>query len=122
MQTLTPTKTVNQNDNLEQHFYPPEQYLELEEKSELKHEYKNGEIITMTGGTTDHNEIAGNLCTYLKLALKNKKYRVFIADVRLWIPTFNLYTYPDLGSTKFIMLMYNWLQNIPSFDYEITFS
>jgi hypothetical protein len=26
------------------------------------------------------------------------------------------------GSTKFIMLMYNWLQNIPSFDYEITFS
>ncbi len=96
MQTLTPTKTLNQNDNLEQNFYTPEQYLELEEKSELKHEYRNGEIVTMSGGTTDHNEIASNLCTYLKLALKGKKYRVFIADVRLWIPNFNLYTYPDL--------------------------
>lgn len=50
----------------------------------------------MTSGTTNHNEISGNFCAYLKLALKGKNYRVFIGDVRLWIPVHNLYTYPDL--------------------------
>ncbi|MEY3401894.1 MAG: hypothetical protein RLZZ86_1509, partial [Cyanobacteriota bacterium] len=41
-------------------YYTPEEYIELEEKSEFKNEYIQGEIIPMTGGTTNHNEIAGN--------------------------------------------------------------
>lgn len=32
--------------------YTPEEYLELEEKAEYKNEYRDGEIIPMTGGTT----------------------------------------------------------------------
>jgi Uma2 family endonuclease len=39
-------------------YYTPEEYLELEEKAEYKHEYRNGKIIPMTGGTTNHNKIA----------------------------------------------------------------
>ncbi|MGI0482934.1 Uma2 family endonuclease [Geminocystis sp. CENA526] len=76
--------------------YTPEEYLALEEKAEYKHEYRNGEIIAMAGGTINHNEIVTNLCTYLKIALKGQKYRVFISDVRLWIPRNNQYTYPDV--------------------------
>lgn len=76
--------------------YSREEYLEMEEKSLEKHEYRNGEIVLMTGGTTNHNEIASNLCTYLKLALKGQNYRVFISDVRLWIPQYRQYTYPDV--------------------------
>lgn len=76
--------------------YTPEEYLALEEKAEYKHEYRNGEIIAMAGGTINHNEIVTNLCTYLKIALKGQKYRVFIGDVRLWIPRNNQYTYPDV--------------------------
>ncbi|NEO56018.1 MAG: Uma2 family endonuclease [Okeania sp. SIO3B5] len=76
--------------------YTPEEYLFLEENAEDKHEYLDGEIISMTGGTTNHNEITGNLYAYLKFALKGKNYRIFIGDVRLWIPDYNLYTYPDL--------------------------
>ena len=80
----------------ESKIYTPEEYFLLEETAEYKHEYRNGEIIPMTGGTTNHNEIASNFCAYLKLALKGKNYRVFIGDVRLWIPDYNLYTYPEL--------------------------
>jgi Uma2 family endonuclease len=76
--------------------YTPEEYLALEEKAEYKHEYRNGEIVAMTGGTINHNEIVTNLCTYLKVALKGQKYRVIIGDVRLWIPRYNQYTYPDV--------------------------
>lgn len=76
--------------------YTPEEYLELEIVCETRNEYRNGEIIPMTGGTPDHNEIAGNLNASLKLALKGQPYRIFIADQRLWIPTINIYTYPDI--------------------------
>jgi len=77
-------------------FYTPEAYLELEENTEARHEYRDGEIIPMTGGTTNHNEIAGNLYANLKFSLKKRNYRVYIGDVKLWIPRYRQYTYPDV--------------------------
>jgi Uma2 family endonuclease len=76
--------------------YTAEEYIELELLSDLRNEYRDGEIIPMTGGTPDHNDIASNLIVSLKLALKNKPYRAFITDQRLWISDRNLYTYPDI--------------------------
>lgn len=76
--------------------YTPAEYLELEEKAENKNEYRNGEIVPMTGGTTNHNKIAGNFSAYLKLALKGQGYDIYIGAVRLWIPRHRLYTYPDV--------------------------
>jgi Uma2 family endonuclease len=76
--------------------YTPEEYLELEIASETRSEYRNGEIIPMTGGTPNHNDLASNLLVSIKTALKGKPYRVFIADQRLWIPAANLHTYPDI--------------------------
>lgn len=78
------------------HTYTPEEYLELEEKSLYKSEYRDGEIIPMTGGTTNHNQIALNFAASLLYAIRRKQYRVFIGDVRLWIPQFREYTYPDI--------------------------
>ncbi|WNZ22776.1 hypothetical protein HJG54_07855 [Leptolyngbya sp. NK1-12] len=43
--------------------YTPEDDLELELHSEERHKYINGEIITITGGTPNHNQIAGNFYT-----------------------------------------------------------
>ncbi|GAB1544724.1 hypothetical protein NUACC21_74000 [Scytonema sp. NUACC21] len=76
--------------------FTPEEYLELEEKAEYKSEYRDGEIVPMAGGTTNHNEIAGNLYSNLKVSLKGRDYRVYIGDVRLWIPRYRQYTYPDI--------------------------
>ncbi|MCU0532471.1 MAG: Uma2 family endonuclease [Hydrococcus sp. Prado102] len=81
---------------LEQRIYTPDEYLEFEVTSEERHEYVNGEIRLMTGGTPNHNEIASNLLLALKLLLKGKPYRIFITDQRLWIGDRNLYTYPDV--------------------------
>ncbi|MEM1309939.1 MAG: Uma2 family endonuclease [Cyanobacteria bacterium P01_H01_bin.153] len=76
--------------------YTAQEYLELEVNSPERHEYVNREIRLMTGGPPDHNTIAGNLLTALKLALRGKPYRVFVTDQRLWIPAFEQYTYPDV--------------------------
>ncbi|MEH2034962.1 Uma2 family endonuclease [Nostoc sp.] len=77
-------------------YYTPEEYLEIEEKAEYKSEYRDGEIVPMTGGTTIHNKIALNLAASLKIALRRKNYDVYIGDVRLWIPRYRQHTYPDV--------------------------
>jgi Uma2 family endonuclease len=76
--------------------YTIDEYLELEIASETRSEYCNGKIVPMTGGTPNHNNIAGNLYILLKSAFKGKDYRTFYADQRLWIPSVSLYTYPDV--------------------------
>ena len=77
-------------------YYTPEEYLNLEKKADCKHEYRDGKIISMTGGTTNHNKIAGNFYSYLRFTLKGQKYETYIGDVRLWIAQYRLYTYPDV--------------------------
>jgi Uma2 family endonuclease len=76
--------------------YTPEEYLELEEKAEFRSEYRDGEIVPMAGGTTRHNEISLNIATNLRFSLKGQEYRVYMSDVRLWIPPNRQYTYPDV--------------------------
>ena len=82
-----------------QPIYSPEEYLALETASETRHEYIDGEIIPMTGGLPNHNQIALNLAGNLNSLLRKQPYRVFINDQRLWIPKKRIYTYPDVMIT-----------------------
>lgn len=87
--TLTPSNNpVN--------YYPSEEYLTLEEKAETKHEYRDGEIIEMAGATINHNRISGNIYAYLNFLLRDKESEVFMSDVKIYIPEYNVYTYPDV--------------------------
>lgn len=81
---------------LTQKTYTVDEYLTQEISSPDRHEYRNGEIILMTGGTPNHNRITGNLFAFLNFALKRQPYDVFVTDQRLWIPQMQLYTYPDV--------------------------
>ena len=76
--------------------YTAAEYLELELNSVERHEFWDGEIRPMTGGTPDHNLILGNLLMALKLGLRGQPYSTFVTDQRLWIPACNLYAYPDV--------------------------
>jgi Uma2 family endonuclease len=76
--------------------YTPAEYLELEEKAEFRSEYRDGEIVPMAGGTTNHNRISLNVASNLTFSLKGQSYEVYMSDVRLWIPPNRQYTYPDV--------------------------
>lgn len=76
--------------------YTPEEYLELEEAADYKSEYIDGQIIPLAGGSTNHNQIALNFSTQLNFAFKRQNYRVYMGDVRLWIPNKRIYTYLDV--------------------------
>jgi Uma2 family endonuclease len=80
----------------EKRFYTPDEYFDFEVSLDTRHEYINGEIFPMTGGTPEHNEIASILNAALRMSLRGKPYSIFVADQRLWIPDRNLYTYPDV--------------------------
>lgn len=80
----------------EKKIYTSEEYLEFEVNSDTRHEYIHGEIIPMTGGTPNHNDIVSILNAILRVSLKGQSYSIFIADQRLWIPNFGIHTYPDV--------------------------
>jgi Uma2 family endonuclease len=84
----------------ENKYYTPEEYLTLEEKATEKHEYRDGEIVLMPGGTTNHNQIALNFCRKFPLTIKEQDYYIYINDVRLWIPQYCVFTYPDVMVIK----------------------
>ena len=73
-----------------------EEYRNLETIAEVKHEYHDGEIIEMTGGSINHNRLVRNLIRLLDNALRKTIYEVFPSDLRLWIPQYNRGLYPDL--------------------------
>ncbi|AFZ01867.1 Uma2 family endonuclease [Calothrix sp. PCC 6303] len=80
----------------EKRSYTTEEYLQLEEKAEFRNEYINGEIRPMTGGTTNHNKIAGNFYKKFPDNINGQDYDTYINDVKLWISQFQIYTYPDI--------------------------
>ncbi len=83
----------------EKAYFSPEEYLEWEAHQEIKHEYINGEVFAMTGGTLSHNAIAVNLTTALKNSLRRGPCRVYMADAKLGISESGPFHYPDVMVT-----------------------
>jgi Uma2 family endonuclease len=76
--------------------YQPEEYLALEETAEYKSEYIDGEIAPMTGGSINHNRIVRNVLTLFTVALDSTECEALGGDMRLWLPEYNVFTYPDI--------------------------
>jgi Uma2 family endonuclease len=74
----------------------PQDYLAFERKSEIKHEYFDGEIFAMAGAKRNHNIVNQNLNGLVWQHLKNKDCESYSGDMRVFVPETGLYTYPDL--------------------------
>ena len=70
------------------------EYLALEEESSTRHEFLDGEIYAVAGGTPDHAALAGAVIGVLQSRLP-QGCRVFTSDVRIRIAKTVLSTYPD---------------------------
>ncbi len=56
-----------------------EEFMEIYEKSDLRMEYINGEIVLLSSPSTFHQDISGNLFVKLRNYLKGKNCKVFYA-------------------------------------------
>ena len=66
-----------------QHRYTPEEYFALEARSEVRHEYFDGEIFAMAGTATSHNLIKGNIMAGLRAGVRERGCRAYDESVRL---------------------------------------
>src|SRR5258708_25106143 len=76
--------------------YTRAEYISFERSSNVKHEYLDGVIYAMAGGTPDHAAIAANVIAALGLALGERPLRVFTSDLRVRVAETGLETYPDV--------------------------
>jgi Uma2 family endonuclease len=77
--------------------YTPEEYFRLEHQAEFKSDYYKGEIFAMSGGTTRHSRICGNIIGEAWGRLKGTPCSVFESNQRLTIKATGLRTYPDVS-------------------------
>lgn len=80
---------------LRQMSYP--EYVEFEATSADKHEFVNGEVYSMAGGTLEHAALAMAVGGELRLALAGKPCRVLSADARVHVLVTHFSAYPDLS-------------------------
>lgn len=76
-----------------------EEYLEWEAKQEFRHEYIDGEILAMTGGSLPHNDIALNFYRALYPHVRQRGCRVNVSDAKVQARKNSRYFYPDLVVT-----------------------
>ena len=87
---------------MQSHPYRPldeAEYLALEARSPVRHEYVAGEIFAMTGASIRHNIIAGNLYTALRTHLRGTPCRALMEGVKLRLKKERSYFYPDVMVT-----------------------
>lgn len=58
-----------------------DEYRAMEETHPERHEYRNGEIITMTGGAETHSAITSNLLICLGFLLRDTDFRLYNSDL-----------------------------------------
>ena len=76
----------------------PEEYLEMELHSEVRHEYFAGEIFPMDGASVEHKRIAGNIFGELHSHLRGKRSESFMNDRKAHIHDHgdDWFYYPDV--------------------------
>jgi Uma2 family endonuclease len=75
-----------------------EQFLEMEIQAQERHEFVDGNLFVMPGGTDRHNEIAQNVLEFLRPAARQAGCRVFIEGVLVKTPD-EIGYYPDVFVT-----------------------
>jgi Uma2 family endonuclease len=75
----------------------PEEYLARERRADEKHEYRDGEIVPMSGATREHVLIATNILFELEGQLRHRDCFVYSTDLRVRTSQSRLFTYPDVA-------------------------
>lgn len=71
-------------------------YYRMEDAAEVRHEFHDGEILAMSGGSIAHSQICINLGSELRQRLKGSPCQAFESNLRSRIESSNRVVYPDL--------------------------
>jgi Uma2 family endonuclease len=77
------------------HCYVYSDYVGLELTSPTKHEFFDGEIYAMAGGSEDHSALAAEVLAVLVNAFRDRGCRAHTSDLRIYVEAVGLATFPD---------------------------
>ncbi|MFZ5897227.1 MAG: Uma2 family endonuclease [Myxococcota bacterium] len=77
------------------HRYTYSDYVALELESPTKHEFLDGEIYAMAGGSEEHSALAAEVLRVLGNAVQGGSCRVHTSDLRIYVESVGLATFPD---------------------------
>ncbi len=77
------------------HYITEEEYRDGEEISDVKHEWLDGQVYAMAGGTFNHTRICGNAHSAAKAALRGKPCKAHNSEQRVKIVSNGQEVYPD---------------------------
>jgi Uma2 family endonuclease len=77
------------------HRYTYAEYVALERESPTKHEFLDGEIYAMAGGSEDHSALAAEILRVLGNRVATMPCRVHTSDLRIYVEAVGLATFPD---------------------------
>ncbi|MDD1415198.1 Uma2 family endonuclease [Dolichospermum sp. ST_con] len=80
-------------------YLSPEEYLEAEKSSPIKHEYIQGKIYAMAGASDAHVTITANLVALLRNHIRGTGCRIYVADMKARIESLDIFYYPDIMVT-----------------------
>ena len=84
---------------LPEQYLSVDDYLRLEAKSSIKHEYIDGKAYAMAGASDSHVTIAGNLFAALRSHIRGTGCRLYISDMKAGVEARNRFFYPDVMVT-----------------------
>jgi Uma2 family endonuclease len=76
-----------------------EEYITFEEKSEVRHEFINGQLYEMAGTTDIHNDLCFAITAIMKRLIRSTTNRAYMENVKVRIKNDKDYTYPDIFVT-----------------------
>ncbi len=77
------------------HRYTYAEYVALEMISPTKHEFLDGEIYAMAGGSEEHSALSAEIVSLLVNAIGDQPCRVHTSDLRIYVESVGLATFPD---------------------------
>ncbi len=79
------------------HRFTYAEYLAREQETGLRHEWLDGAIYAMSGGTPEHARLISITSHVLQLLVDPRRCRVFSSDLKIRVPATGLATYPDVS-------------------------
>ena len=80
--------------------YTLEEFIQMDESGDIRHEFINGQLYDMSGNSDIHNEMVGNIYFLLRKLLSGTKDKIYFEQAKVKIQGEEYYTYPDVFVTS----------------------
>lgn len=100
--------------------YTLEEYIQLDESGDVRHEFINGQLYDMSGASDLHNEICQNITFLLRSLLAKSSFKIYMEGVKCKIQDNDYYTYPDVFITNHAEDLQNkYVKQFPILIFEV---